>query len=176
MRDVGRKLAAERLTLLPLRDVHQQQHRTGRAAKAGHGVRRQLPDAVRKVQQRLGVRTGQGRFHRARRLRRETRAAQVRRVLWQGEERLRAVVAGENVPVCVQQQKALAHLLGDRGKFLLPPRQLRELEADGAVLLADAGGQRPQLRIDGVLARRVEVDLVDGAGDLPSQPERDGCA
>lgn len=67
----------------------------------------------------------------------------------------------ERISVClVDDQKALAHVVGDNRKLLLLPFCLGKLLPDGLLLLVDPGEKRRDLIVGVVHLRIIEVQFV----------------
>jgi len=171
--DVGRKLLAQPFPLLPLRHVHDQHRHTGHLPAGHHRIGDDLPGDAGNLLHRIGAYPGQRRLHRSEDLGHAAVPAQVFHLaLFSLSQQLEgAVVAGQNIGAVVHQQKALAHIVGQRGELPLALAQLIHLPADGAVLLLNPGDQRRQLRIGLIHQRVVQVNLVDGVHNVPGQPE-----
>lgn len=75
-------------------------------------------------------------------------------------------VVGEDAPLPVQQEEALAHVLGDGGELVLLLAQLGHLLGDGLVLLLDAGKQGGELFVGVGVLWVLQVDGKDGLDDV----------
>ena len=122
MRNIGREFAAQRLTLFALGHVHEDHDRARHAAAGNDRIGIQLPRAAaegkllvaaRSIQRSIDQRqklTGADGLMQIFRLRRPVNPQQTQC----------AAVAGKNVALIVDDQKALAHILRDRVKLALP--------------------------------------------------------
>lgn len=81
-----------------------------------------------------------------------------------------AGVIGENVALLIQQHKALGHVLGEGGKFLLTLAELVHLAPDGVILPPDPCQQRGELVIGIALLRVLQIQVQNRPDDPLGQP------
>ena len=168
---VRRKFPAQVLPLILFRHVQDNQHRTDDLLLLVHRVGDQMVVAVVMVHGALVMLPGNGAFHR---MPEAAAGVQLQHALPQHgivrpQQPQGTGVVGQHVGVPIQNQKALLHVLGDGGKFLLLPAQLPDLLIDLSALGGQPIQQGGQLRVDLGFVRMLRIHLVDGPHDAPGQ-------